>query len=89
MNTPATQTAPTKLERLHYTDEAGRKRIATIKPGSVKMFLGSEVLTYTQYTRNGDKPRETIIGIISVEMITKRVPLVRNLFYATLEAAKK
>ncbi len=81
-----TQTAPTDLERMHYTDEAGRKRIATIKPGSIKMLLDFEVLTYTEYTRGGVPMNAA--GIISVEMITKRVPLVQNLVYGNLEAAK-
>ena len=77
---------PTDLERMHYTDEGGRKRIATIKPNSVKFLLGSEVLSYQEYTRNGEP--KTTFGLIAVEMISKRVPLARNAFYGTLESVK-
>ena len=91
MNDTKTQTAPTNLERMHFTDESGRKRIATIKPGSVKTMLEGtpdsfEVLSYQQFTRDGVPM--SAAGIISLDMITKRVPLVQNLVYGNLEAAK-
>lgn len=89
MKRPKTQTTPTDLERMHYTDESGRKRIATIRPlksNSVKMLLGYEILSYQKFTRDGTPTNE--FGIICVEMITKRVPLVQDLTYATLEVAK-
>jgi|TARA_Y100000310_G_scaffold88102_1_gene85024 hypothetical protein len=89
--TKNTATQPTDLERMHYTDENGRKRIATIKPVRVKTMLQGtpdsfKVLTYEQYTRDGVPMYAG--GIIDVEMIAKRVPLVRNLFYETLEVSR-
>ncbi len=77
---------PTDLERLHYIDEAGKKRIETIKAGKTTTLLGGEVLTYVKHTRDGEPMNH--VGIISVGMISKRVSLFQNIKYATLEVAK-
>jgi len=85
-NQNQTDLRPTDLERMHYLDEGGTKRIETIKAGKTATLLGGEVLTYVKYTRDGEPMNH--VGIISVEMISKRVPLFQNIKYATLEVAK-
>mgnify|MGYP001290050882 FL=1 len=78
-------TVPTKLERLHYTEDS-KKRIVTARYVSTKTLLGHEVLLFKKHTRDGTLTNEILL--ISVELITKRVPLVSNLKYATLEPAQ-
>ena len=78
------ETVPTKLERLHYT-EGSKRRIATVRYISTKTLLGHEVLLFKKHTRDGTLTNEILL--VSVELITKRVPLVSNSKYATLEPA--